>query len=163
MKTIKDIYLWAEKIWFSYPEKLRFVLVGGFNTVFAYIVLNVLNALFLKIGMPYCDPTPKQQEYCTVVIANIALMIQNLITINVSFLTMRYYVFRSHGVWQKEYIKAWTVYAFIFLINAPCMTFLMTVLKQPLWSAQAIYLIFSTIITFLLHKHYSFRVSEKKM
>ena len=36
MNTIKKLYLWAEKIWFKIPEKTRFVLVGGFNTVFAY-------------------------------------------------------------------------------------------------------------------------------
>ena len=142
------LYLWAEKIWFRLPQKIRFLLVGGFNTVFAYLVLNFLNILF---GLLLKD------TFSPVVIANIALIIQYILTINVSFITMRYYVFQSHGDWYKEWLKAWSVYIFLYLINAPVLTFMMTILGWSTWVAQGIYLIFSTIITFLLHKYYSFR------
>ena len=74
------LYLWVEKIWFRLPQKLRFLLVGGFNTVFAYLVLNLLNILF---GVLFKD------IFSPVVIANIALVIQYILTINVSFVTMR--------------------------------------------------------------------------
>ena len=145
---MKRLYLWAEKIWFRFPQKLRFLLVGGFNTVFAYLVLNLLNILlifFLK------------DTFSQVVIANIALIIQYILTVNVSFLTMRYYVFQSHGRWVHEWLKAWSVYIFLYLINAPILTFMMVVLGWSTWLAQGVYLVFSTIITFLLHKYYSFR------
>ena len=142
------LYLWVEKIWFRLPQKLRFLLVGGFNTVFAYLVLNLLNILF---GVLFKD------IFSPVVIANIALVIQYILTINVSFVTMRYYVFQSHGRWVHEWMKAWSVYIFLYLINAPVLTFMMTVLGWSTWLAQGVYLIFSTIITFLLHKYYSFR------
>ena len=142
------LYLWAEKIWFRLPQKVRFLLVGGFNTVFAYLVLNFLNILF---GLVLKDALSK------VAIANLALVIQYILTINVSFITMRYYVFQSHGNWRKEWLKAWSVYIFLYLINAPVLTFMMSVLGWSTWLAQGVYLIFSTIITFLLHKYYSFR------
>ena len=142
------LYLWAEKIWFRLPQKIRFLLVGGFNTVFAYLVLNFLNILFSLL---------LKDTFSPVVIANIALIIQYILTINVSFITMRYYVFQSHGDWYKEWLKAWSVYIFLYLINAPVLTFMMTILGWSTWVAQGIYLIFSTIITFLLHKYYSFR------
>ena len=145
---MKKLYLWAEKIWFRFPQKLRFLLVGGFNTVFAYLVLNLLNILF---GLLLKD------AFSPVVIANLALIIQYILTINVSFITMRYYVFQSHGNWRKEWLKAWSVYIFLYLINAPILTFMMAVLGWSTWLAQGVYLIFSTIITFLLHKYYSFR------
>ena len=141
------LYLWAEKIWFRLPQKVRFLLVGGFNTVFAYLVLNLLNVLF---GLLLKDFSP-------ITVANIALVVQYAITINVSFITMRYYVFQSHGNWHKEWLKAWSVYIFLYLINAPILTFMMTVLGWSTWLAQGVYLIFSTIITFILHKYYSFR------
>ena len=142
------LYLWAEKIWFHFPQKIRFLLVGGFNTVFAYLVLNLLNLLF---GFVFKEVLSK------IVIANMALIIQYIITINVSFITMRYYVFQSHGNWRKEWLKAWSVYIFLYLINAPVLTFMMAILGWSAWVAQGIYLIVSTIITFLLHKYYSFK------
>ncbi|MBR1903699.1 MAG: hypothetical protein IJ824_00775, partial [Alphaproteobacteria bacterium] len=79
----------------------------------------------------------------------------------ISVITMRYYVFRSHGDWRKEFAKAWSVYIFLYLINAPILTFLMLVFKLKLWAAQGIYLFFSTICTFLLHKYFSFRRQKK--
>ena len=145
-----ELYLWAEKIWFRLPQKIRFLLVGGFNTVFAYFVLNFLNILF---GLLLKDTLSK------VAIANLALIIQYILTINVSFITMRYYIFQSHGNWHKEWMKAWSVYIFLYLINAPILTFMMAVLGWSTWLAQGVYLIFSTIITFILHKYYSFRKS----
>ena len=145
---MKRLYLWAEKIWFRFPQKIRFLLVGGFNTVFAYLVLNLLDIFlsFLLKGL-----------FSSVVIANIALIIQYILTVNFSFVTMRYYVFQSHGNWKKEWLKAWSVYIFLYLINAPILTFMMTVLGWSIWLAQGVYLVFSTIVTFLLHKYYSFR------
>ena len=145
---MKRLYLWVEKIWFKFPQKMRFLLVGGFNTVFAYLVLNLLNILF---GLLLKD------VFSPVVIANLALIIQYILTINVSFITMRYYVFQSHGNWRKEWLKAWSVYIFLYLINAPILTFMMAVLGWSTWLAQGVYLVFSTIVTFLLHKYYSFR------
>ena len=144
------LYLWGEKIWFKFPQKMRFLLVGGFNTVFAYFVLNILNILF---GLIFNDVLSK------VAIANLALIIQYILTINISFITMRYYVFQSHGNWRKEWLRAWSVYIFLYLINAPILTFMMVVLGWSTWLAQGVYLVFSTIITFLLHKYYSFRKS----
>ena len=147
MNTIKKLYLWAEKLWFSWPQKLRFVLVGGFNTVVAYGILYILHLLLLKLQLPISDTLT----------ANIALFLQYAISVNISFLTMRYYVFQSHGVWQKEYVKALSVYLFTYLINAPIVSGLMICFDWPLELAQAVYLIFEIIITFLLHKYYSFR------
>ena len=150
-KKFCKIYFWAEEIWFKFPEKLRFLLVGGFNTIFAYGILNLLNWTFAYFNQHYSWGVKPE------IIANIALLIQYIITINVSVITMRYYVFRSHGDWRKEFAKAWSVYIFLYLINAPIMTFLMVIFGLEVWSAQGIYLIFSTITTFILHKYFSFR------
>lgn len=151
IRLIIKIYKWAEGIWFPLPEKLRYLLVGGFNTVVSYTLLNLLDWLFGRAN------ASANWGYSPEIIANAALIIQYLITINLSVLTMRYYVFQSHGDWRKEFAKAWSVYVFIYFINAPILTFLMLVFGLQTWSAQAIYLVFSTVITFILHKYYSFR------
>lgn len=147
MKKIIKLYLWAENIWFKLPQKVRFVLVGGFNTVLSYSILAALYWTFDKLNIWGFDK---------VVVANAALFMQYCLSINISFITMRYYVFQSHGNWKKEMAKAWSVYLSLYAINAPTMSFLIWLGLHPL-AAQAVYLLFSTIITFILHKYYSFK------
>lgn len=151
IRPIIKLYMWAENLWFSFPEKLRFLLVGGFNTVFAWSVLAGLDWCLGKMN------TSMGWNFQKIWVANAALVLQYIITINFSFITMRYYVFRSKGNIVGEWLKAWSVYIFIYLINAPSMSFLMWAFGFEAWQAQGIYLIFSTIITFILHKYYSFR------
>ena len=151
IKAILKLYFYAESIWFRFPEKLRFLLVGGFNTVFAWSVLVGLDWVFRYIN------TSADWNFPQIWVANAALALQYAITINVSFITMRYYVFCSHGNFLAEWAKAWSVYIFLYAINAPIMSFLMWAFGLMAWQAQGIYLIFSTIVTFLLHKYYSFR------
>jgi len=155
LKGIVKLYLWAENIWFKFPEKLRFLLVGGFNTVFAWSVFAALNWLFTVINERAGWNFPE------ILLANAALIIQYAITINVSFITMRYYVFRSHGNFWREWAKAWSVYILLYAVNAPSISFLMWAFKLDAWWEQAIYLVFSTIVTFLLHKYYSFRKTKE--
>jgi len=132
------LYFKVEDWWFRLiPEKIRFLLVGGFNTVFAY---GVFALLLQGFGLPYLW----------------ALIIQYFITVNVSIATMRYYVFQSKGDIIKEFVKAWGVYLMVFGLNSVGLSFLVEICKiAPLW-AQAIYLIFSTIVTYILHKYFSF-------
>ncbi len=155
IKSAIKLYLWAENIWFKLPQKLRFLLVGGFNTVFAYSILAVLIWLFSGVNRRLF------LNYPPVIVANFALFVQYIITINISFLTMRYYVFQSHGEWQKELAKAWSVYIFLYMINSPILSFLMVFVGLSPLVSQALYLTFSTIATFILHKYYSFRKRPK--
>ena len=147
LKTFFKLYFWAENIWFKLPQKLRFLLVGGFNTLFAYCLFSALYWLFTTFNY---------WEFDKIFISNCALFLQYCITINLSFITMRYYVFQSHGNWKTELLKAWSVYIMLYLINAPTISFLIWLGIHPL-VAQALYLIFSTVTTFILHKYYSFR------
>ncbi len=137
-------YIFLENMWFKWPQKLRFLLVGGFNTVFAYSLF----ALFFAVAhLPYMW----------------ALIIQNIITINFSIFTMRYYVFQSKGNFLQEYCKAWGVYLWMFFFNSIALTFGVEVCHiYELW-AQAIYLVISTVMTYLLHKYFSFykKIKEK--
>ena len=130
-------YQKLEKFWFSISQKIRFLLVGGFNTVFAYSVYALLVAGF---ELPYL----------------FALIIQNLITINVSIITMRYYVFQSHGNFGREYAKAWGVYIWMFFFNSMFLSFLIEVCHLNELLAQALYLCVSTLLTYILHKYFSF-------
>jgi putative flippase GtrA len=97
MRGLIKLYFWVENIWFRFPEKIRFLLVGGFNTVLAYSLLNALDWLFGRINEAYALGASPE------VVANIALIIQYIITINISVVTMRYYVFHSTGRHRTPY------------------------------------------------------------
>lgn len=132
------LYKKIEQIWFKINQKIRFLLVGGFNTVFAY---GVFVGLYQLAGLNY----------------NLALITQYFITVNVSIFTMRYYVFQSHGNLKAEYVKAGSVYVGMYFFNAFALNFFVIVLNLGPVIGQALYLVVSTIITYILHKYFSFR------
>ena len=135
---IIKLYRTTEDFWFSFDQKIRFILVGGFNTVFAYGVYAFLLEI---LKLPYMA----------------ALILQYFITINVSVITMRYYVFRSKGDFLKEFSKAWSVYIFMLLFNGVGLSFLVEFCHiDELW-AQGIYQVVCAIVTYILHKYFSFR------
>ena len=138
-----NLYKKIENIWFKIDEKIRFVLVGGFNTVISYFVFIFIYRL---IGINY----------------NAALITQYLITVNISFLTMRYYVFQSHGNLGKEFLKTWLVYIQMFFVNAAILNFLVIVMMLGPILSQGLYLCISTILTYILHRNFSFRKSKQK-
>lgn len=139
---IVKIYRNIEDFWFkAVSEKLRYLLVGGFNTVFAQ---GIYWALFHLLG---------ERE-------NVALVLQYIISINVSILTMRYYVFKSKGDFKSEYLKGASVYLSVLGPNAMGLNFLVKFCEIYPPLAQTICTIVVMILTYFLHKYFSFK--EKK-
>ena len=135
---MKDIYSKAEKRWFDLPQKIRFLLTGGFNTAISYLLFLLL---FEGCRIDY----------------NPALIIQYIISVNLSILTMRYYVFASRSNFMREYFKAWGAYLLILLFNLLWLNITDIFFKIYPAASQLVYIILATIITYLVHKHFSFR------
>lgn len=131
------LYLAVEKIWFKLPQKLRYLLVGGFNTAAVYILF----AAAVCWG---------KLSYQT------AIILVYVIGVNVSIFTMRYYVFRSSGNLKREYVRAWSVYFVTMLINYAAMFVMVDVCAVNELAAQAVYTVCITILTYILHKYFSF-------
>ncbi len=131
------LYKKIENVWFLLPEKIRFLLVGGFNTLSAYLIF-IFFVEFIRLHYTY------------------ALVCMFVINVNISILTMRYYVFRSASDLLKEYFKGWNVYLFLLGLNYIGLYFLIDICKIKEIIAQAIYLIFSTTVTYLIHKYITF-------
>lgn len=137
-----QLYFWIEDIWFKLPEKIRFLLVGGFNTVVAYTLFSflyyILNGFY-----------------------TLAVIIQYILTIQLSFITMRYYVFRGKGPILKEYIKAISVYIWLLFFNMAWLFVFIDCLDLNGYISQAFYIITSTILTYLFHKNFSFKTNKE--
>jgi len=154
---IVKAYKYLETIWFKQNEKLRFLLVGGFNTAVSFLIYY--GFLFVTDG--------REQ---------LSLFLMNLININLSIATMRYYVFRSTGNFWKEYIKAFSSYIVLYFVNMGLLAFFVRIIhitetlpeENILLSvpnlnkavAQVCCICIITCITFFVHKYFSFRKSK---
>lgn len=147
-------YKKIEDIWFKLNQKIRFLLVGGFNTALSFVIYY---------GFLYVTEGKEQ----------LSLFLMNLININVSIATMRYYVFQSQGNFYKEYAKAFSSYIVLYFVNTALLAFFVKVIniQQTLPAdsflqsipnlnkavAQICCICIITVITFFVHKYFSFR------
>ena len=135
-------------------EVIRFLLVGGFNTVFS---LALYSGLVILIGRA----SPRLGKP---VVADIAFVISTPIAITVAFLCYKHFVFRTKGNYLKEWLKCFAVYSVSFpmgLVILPAATHLFQ--RAPLTHPYAPFLagiVNSVIIacySYFAHKKFSFK------
>ncbi len=150
-------YKYLENIWFKINQKIRFLLVGGFNTTTSFILYYLF--LYLTEG--------REQ---------ISLLLMNIININISVITMRYYVFQSQGNFKQEYLKGVSSYIVLYFINTGLLAFFVRMIhiKEKLSPqsilqevpnldkaiAQLCCIVIITVLTFFVHKYFSFRKTK---
>lgn len=129
------------ELWFKINQKIRFLMVGGFNTLFSFM-LYTLGVMYFEYGY------------------GIILSVVYFISVNLSIFSMRSLVFRGQGALLYEYIKAWGVYLLMLLFNYVCLWIMVEQIELGEIISQLIYTILSTIFIFYLHRELTF--SHKK-
>ncbi len=81
-------------------EVIRFLLVGGFNTVFSY-------ALYVALVHAFNHLLPSNSK---ALVADIAAITSKPVAITVAFLGYKHFVFRTHGNYLKEWLRCFAVY-----------------------------------------------------
>ena len=118
----------------------RYLLVGGWNTLFGYGVTVLLyQELHLLLS--------------TLVIATLS----NGITITMSFLTYRYLVFKSKGHFLREYLKSFVVYGLSGVMSIASLWYLVDHVGLNIWSAQALAMILTVAASYFGHSRFTFR------
>jgi putative flippase GtrA len=125
------------KYWFKVPEKLRFLLVGGWNTLFSLLLFSFILILI--------------DNY------KITLIISHLCSVLNSFLTFKFFVFRSSGMFLFEYIKINLVYLLHFVLNFIMLYVSVEMLKMNVIVSQIIITCILTIINYFLNKNFTFK------
>ena len=120
-------------------QKIRYLVVGIYNTIFVYLVFVILFFNFSSI-------------------INYALLLGlcHIIGVTNNFFTYRTFVFKIKKNNLQNYLKFNLVYLFTYLLN---LVSLMILTKQMDWNvylAQGIIIISIAIIGFFLNKNYSF-------
>ena len=133
----------------TFLQIARYLLVGGFNTVFGYGLFALLNWLFTGLG---------SYSYLY------ASVVTSLIAITVAFLGYKWFVFRTRGNYLIEWIRCIGVYSSSMVIGPVGLSILVPILRRNLhkpesapYIAGAIMTGLTVIISFLGHKNISFR------
>ncbi|MDO8916264.1 MAG: GtrA family protein [Coriobacteriia bacterium] len=127
-----------------HEEKLRFLVVGGWNTLFSYGMLWVLDA-FLHARLHY----------------SLILTVNWIIGVTHNLFTFKLLVFRTRGNWLKEYLRSYVVYAGSFALNLAIVAVIMELWAPRLVIAQLPAIVVVTIISYLGHKHFTYRTTAE--
>lgn len=141
MSVIIKIFWMLWNWWFRLPDKLRFLLVGGFNAVVAYI-LYVL--LVLMMG---------EKNY------QIALVLSWVISSFSSFTTQKIFVFCTRGKlrdWLKEYIKCVGIWVTSYIINAVVLELLVEKCEMNPYIGQIFANACTMVTGYILMKYFAF-------
>lgn len=125
-------------LWFRTNQKIRFLLVGGFNTAVSY-------ALFLAFVW-FLTP----QRYQT------ALLLSWILSSVTSYLTQKFFVWQTPGNYFREYYRCLLTWSFAYLINALLLWFFVEKILWPAWLGQAVSICAVTVFTFVLFKYFAF-------
>jgi putative flippase GtrA len=133
---------------------VRYLLVGGFNTVFGYGLFALLNWALSGLGA---------SSYL------LAGFLTSLIALSVAFLGYKWFVFRTRGNYLVEYIRAFGVYGSSMIFSLTGLSILVPILRHHLhkpemapYIAAAILTVINVLFGFLGHKHFSFRRKAAK-
>jgi putative flippase GtrA len=138
-------------------QSVRFLVIGGCNTLFGIADTFVLLRLLLLLR-------PDQPK----LMATVAMAASSIINIGFSFLTYKWFVFRTEGNYMREYLRSLTIYLPSLALNTLLVAPLAAVLKRLTgYDAGSVYLAMGAILmvtivfSFFGHKHVSFKQDGK--
>jgi putative flippase GtrA len=135
-------------------EVIRFLMVGGCNTMLSYMLYAGFGALFTKL-FPHLSQ---------VWVADAAMIVSTPISITISFLGFKHFVFRTKGNYLKEWLRCFAVYsatvpASLVIIGIATKMFLLTPIP-PHFAKYLAGIVNSGIIasySYFAHKKFSFK------
>jgi putative flippase GtrA len=132
-----------------YAQVLRYLVVGGANTVIGYAAFAALNYL-LTDQVPYAY-----------MFANVGA---SVFAITIAFLGYKFFVFRTKGNYLREYLRTYVVYGASTLLSLALLPMLVALVGLVMenkvlvpYVAQAFTVPLVVLTSFFGHKKYSFR------
>jgi putative flippase GtrA len=127
------------KAWLN--EKIRYILIGGYNTVVGY---GVFAALWMIWG--------QSLHYI------IILVLSHIVAVTNAFFGYRILVFRKKGSGWRDFVRFNMVYLGAFVFNVLALPILIEVVNFHPLVAQALLVIVTVMASYLLHRRFSFRL-----
>jgi putative flippase GtrA len=123
-------------------KEVRYLLVGGWNTLFGWAVFVILQ---LTVGATI--------GYMAV------LVIAQVVSVINAYLGYRWLVFRVQGSWWLDFFRFSTVYWIVFAVNLAALPLMVSVLGMNVIVAQTLFLVVTVIASYIAHNRFSFRRS----
>ena len=146
IKLFLQIFWAVWNWWFRLPDKLRFLLVGGFNATVAYC----LYALLLWI---WGDSHYMAALNWSWILSSIS-----------SFICQKIFVFCTKGRpldWLKEYLKCLATWLVSYVINAVVLWALVSRAGMNPYLAQIIAVACTTVSSYCFMKYFVFKTADK--
>jgi putative flippase GtrA len=123
-------------------KPVRYLVVGGWNTVFGYLCFTALYYLTRPIGVHYAW----------------VMIVSSAVAVTQSYLTQRYLVFQPKAkVTGREFVRFSLVYLFMLGFSIVAFPLLVESLGLHVLLAQAVLTAFSVVLSYVAHSRFSFR------
>lgn len=127
----------------KHEQKVRFLIVGGWNTAFGYAAFAAIYFL-LNNYLHYL----------------VILVISYIIGITNAYFCYKFFVFKTKGNYLKEYLRFYLVYGIVFIINLALLPIAVEFFKiNPLLSQGGIIFI-AVFLSYFGHKNFSFKEQQ---
>jgi putative flippase GtrA len=133
---LKNFHSLLQRIIHSSEQIIKFSMVGVLNTLIGYGVFFIFS-----IYINYL----------------LALIVSHIIGVIHSFFWNKYWVFRSSKNKIREFLKFYSVYFVMLVLNIALLTYFVSILNISPQISQLIILPFLTILTYTGHKYWSFK------
>jgi putative flippase GtrA/4-amino-4-deoxy-L-arabinose transferase-like glycosyltransferase len=127
-------------------QRVRFLAVGGVNTVVGYAIFALVSQWVLR-DVPF--------GYLA------ALVISYAIALVLAFFLYRSFVFKVTGSSVRDFVRFTSVYAVSIAINLAVLPLLVEMAHVSPLIAQAVILVITTLISYVGHRFFSFRRPEE--
>lgn len=121
-------------------QEVRYLIAGGWNTVFGYGVYAGLLYLF----QPWV-------HYMVIAVAG------NVLAITMAYATHKLFVFRTKGNVLREYVRFYGVYGVTAVLGLAALPFCVEVLGMSPYVAPLLIMGVTVAVSYLGHKHFSFK------
>jgi putative flippase GtrA len=127
-------------------QRVAFLIVGGVNTVIGFLCFVGFLAL-LDQGV---RPVPPSRYLA-------ALVCSHIVAVLIAFVLYRFAVFRVRGHVLADLWRFETVYLSALAVNFALLPVLVQLAHLPVLGAQALIVLVTSLMSWLGHKHFSFR------
>lgn len=135
------------KLIHRHEKKLRFLIAGGVNTLVGLSVYPALYFLLSPLGAGYIQ----------------VLFLAQIICITFSFMSNKYFVFKTKGNLKKEYAKFFMFYAIYLALNLICLPIMVEGLKMSPVIAQTLFSIAIVVSSYFWHNFITFKQARESI
>jgi len=130
-----------------HEKKVRFLIAGGVNTMVGLSVYPILFILLKPIGFGYME----------------VLFLAQVICITFSFISNKYFVFKTKGNIKKEYVKFFMFYGFYLALNVICLPVMVEMIKITPIVAQTLFSIAIIVSSYFWHNFITFKQPKESV